>query len=171
MPPGHPRLGMRVAEAARVRKGRITSAAEVLTEAPSAKLLGSLNAEAVQAMLEKYGEPPWESAARQNVPPGHAPAFVTVPAEWRLRWLNPKVIDQAGFRDWKTVDPTDSRVVVHVKQSIYPDNTIRRGGPTGDLLAWMPRHWYEARMREKQIKADRDGVNERLKKFFVDEEE
>ncbi len=33
-----------------------------------------------------------------------------------------------------------------------PDGTIRRGGPGGDILAWMYQSWYDASRKRQAVK-------------------
>jgi hypothetical protein len=39
---------------------------------------------------------------------------------------------------------TDNRVTVRVPSMVTPENYVRRGGPGGDILAWMWEGWHEA---------------------------
>ena len=99
--------------------------------------------------------PPWEVGHATEYTPSDARRFVDVPADWVLRWANPRLIDLNGWEYWKAVSASDSRVTVKVKAMVTVDNLIRRGGQTGDILVWMPRHWVESRRRQFQDATDR----------------
>src|SRR5439155_22499943 len=100
--------------------------------------------------------------------------LVDVPADWTLRWLNPRVLDRVGWRYWMKVEPQDSRVNVKVKSMIQVDNTIRRGGDVnGDILGWMHTSWVIAarkklaqKTREVSGSAEdkREALNEQFKR-------
>src|SRR5262245_8889098 len=134
-----------------------TSSAEELTEVPGAKLLGTIDTEKLQRTpsFEEDGPPPWEVDPKYLKHNTDARKFVDVPDTWELRWLAPKRIDAAGFRDWQTVSTSDSRVKLKVPAMRTPDNLVRRGGQTGDLLCYMPKHWVESRRRITAEKAAR----------------
>ena len=137
MPRGVPALGQ-----------ALTSSAEELTIAPVPKVLGDVSAEAVDKLL-KFDPPPWEVDPRYHKHNTDARRFVDCPAEVELRWINPKQLDHVGWRDWKAVHPSDRMFKVKNKAMIAVDNTVRRGGAGGDILAWMPREWVESRNRLK----------------------
>ena len=92
--------------------------------------------------------PPWEVSGDKRYAASDARQFVDVPENWELRWINPKTLDQFGWRYWQPVMASDSRVKVKVSTMISVENNIRRGGQTGDILAWMYRSWVVARRRE-----------------------
>ena len=98
--------------------------------------------------------PPWEVKRDYFKHDTDARRFVKVPSNWELRWINPRLIDQLGWRDWEPVMASDPRVTVLVKQMISPENNIRRGGQGGDILAWMYKSWVESR---SAIKAERSA--------------
>ena len=77
--------------------------------------------------------------------------FVEVPETWALRWMSQRHLDSHGSRDWQPVlaYPGDSRIRVKAPGMVTPSYHIRRGGQGGDLLYWMPRHWYDSRQRKK----------------------
>ena len=132
-----------------------TSSAGELTEAPQPKLLGSIDLDTMARTptFAEDGPPPWEvdkSWLKHNT---DARKFVDVPETWELRWLNPKTIDRAGFRDWQTVSASDPRVTLKVPSMRDPANLIRRGGQSGDILCYMPKHWVESRAKMKSEKA------------------
>ena len=158
MPSGTPRIG----------QARTSSAGDLL-EAPAPQLIGTIDtAKLTRPSFEEDGPPPWEIDplwAKHNT---DARRFVDVPDHWELRWLNPKRIDAAGFRDWQTLTTSDPRVTLKVPAMRTPDNLIRRGGQTGDLLCYMPRTWVESRRRitsEKAARARQSGRdrNERFR--------
>ena len=95
--------------------------------------------------------PPWELEPER--PGSDARRFVDVPTEWSLRWINPKLLESSGWRYWQPVMASDPRVRVKVPSLIAPDNLVRRGGDTGDILAWMPTQWVEKRRVQKDARA------------------
>lgn len=98
--------------------------------------------------------PPWEQVdARYDA--SDARQYVDVPPNWVLRWVNPRLLESSGWRDWQPVLVNDSRVKVKVSQMESPDGNIRRGGATGDILAWMYRSWVESRRKEHLEKTRR----------------
>lgn len=95
--------------------------------------------------------PPWETHD-DKFSPSDARRFVECPPNWRLHWVNPRLLDSEGWRDWQPVSASDQRVTVRVPSMVTPENYIRRGGPTGDILCWMWTSWYESlrlKMHEK----------------------
>lgn len=148
MPRGVPRIG------AGVGMARTSSAGE-LTEAPQPEFIGTIKPETLQPhrpSFEEDGPPPWEVDPKWAKHTTDARRFVDVPDRWELRWLNPRVIDQSGFRDWQTIAADDPRIVLKVPAMKAADNTIRRGGHGGPILCYMPKSWVESRQR---LKADR----------------
>lgn len=128
-----------------------SSAAEELLHAPQPESLGTVSPEALNAITQDP-PPPWETDARYKLHDTNARKVVSVPDNWELRWLNPRMIQQFGMRDWQAVaGKGDSRVTVHNPSVIAPDNTIRKGGHEGDVLCWMYKSWVESRNR---LKAD-----------------
>ena len=98
--------------------------------------------------------PPWESGDDQYAI-SDARRFVECPPNWRLRWINPKVLASEGWRDWQAVLASDPRVKVRVPVMITPENYIRRGGPQGDILCWMWVGWFESiKLKHRQKTAD-----------------
>ena len=93
--------------------------------------------------------PPWEVDEKSHLALSDARRFVEVPDNWELRWINPKLLDQLGWRYWQPVMASDERVTVHVQTMVSPEGNIRRGGATGDLLAWMYTSWVESRRQEQ----------------------
>ena len=107
------------------------------------------------------GPPPWElEDGSYTLSDGRR--YVDVPKEWTIRWINPRLLESEGWRDWRHVSPSDSRVKVKVEQMKAPDGTIRRGGTTGDILAYMPTHWVLARRKqfaEQTARQSQSAVN------------
>ena len=141
-----------------------TSSAGELTEAPQPRLLGSidLNTIARSPSFEEDGPPPWEVDKGWLKHNTDARRFVDVPDTWELRWLTPRLIDQSGLRDWQVIAANDPRVTLKSPAMRAVDNTIRRGGHSGDLLCFMPKHWVESRTRmktEKNRKATQSSVD------------
>lgn len=93
--------------------------------------------------------PPWELDGGDYAL-SDARRYVDVPENWVLRWINPKLLDQFGWRYWQPVMKSDKRVKVKVDTMVSPEGNIRRGGFTGDILAWMLRSWVESRRKEQQ---------------------
>lgn len=90
--------------------------------------------------------PPWETAD-QRFAASDARRFVECPPQWRLHWVNPRLLDSEGWRDWQAVQASDDRVVVKVDSMVTPEGYVRRGGPGGDILCWMWTGWYESRKK------------------------
>jgi len=105
--------------------------------------------------------PPWEVSGQGERPDSDARKFVTVPDNWVLRWVNPKLLDQFGWRDWEPVMASDPRVKVHVRTMVSVENNIRRGGQTGDILCWMYRSWVESRRRQLKELTDKQTESAR----------
>lgn len=91
--------------------------------------------------------PPWE-LAQSGYALSDARRFVSVPDNIEVRWINPKVLDAEGWRDWQPVMASDKRFTVNVATMISPEGNIRRGGPTGDILAWMYKAWVVSRRKQ-----------------------
>lgn len=94
--------------------------------------------------------PPWELDDNSGLAESDARRFVDAPANLTLRWINPKLLDQFGWRDWQPVMASDPRFKVRVTTMVSPEGNIRRGGFTGDILAWMYTSWVESRRRLQQ---------------------
>jgi hypothetical protein len=92
------------------------------------------------------GPPPWEVGGG-DYDNSDARRYVKVPTEWTLRWINPRLLESQGWRYWKPVTQSDPRVEVLVGQMVSPDGNVRRGGGVGDILAYMPTPWVEARRK------------------------
>ena len=119
----------------------------------SPEVLGVVNPTDLAKSLDDRLPPPWEVESGFNE--SDARAFVDVPSDWTLRWINPRLLDRVGWRYWQAVSPSDTRVTLKVDSMRQVDNTIRRGGIHGDILAWMPTHWVES-MRKKLTQQARD---------------
>jgi hypothetical protein len=91
--------------------------------------------------------PPWELASSSELADSDAKRFVDCPANITLRWINPRVLDSEGWRDWQPVMASDTRFKVHVHTMVSPEGNIRRGGFSGDILAWMYTSWVESRRK------------------------
>src|SRR5262245_16922299 len=100
MPSGVPNIGSKHIHQAQ------TSAAGDLTEIPQAKELGSIPMSTLLPPPPTEERPPWETNPEWHRHNTDARRYVTVPAEWELRWLNPRLIEEVGLRDWRilTVD-------------------------------------------------------------------
>lgn len=96
--------------------------------------------------------PPWEQESAEYSA-SDARRYVDVPDNWSLRWINPKLLEQEGWRYWQPVTVSHPQVRCKVEQMCAPDGNIRRGGATGDILAWMYTSWVESRRRIQQQKA------------------
>lgn len=95
--------------------------------------------------------PPWEQGL-DAFSVSDARRFVGVPENWELRWINPRLLESEGWRDWQPVMASDPRVTPKVPTMVAPDGNIKRGG---DILAWMYKSWVEARERQWQRDTDR----------------
>lgn len=80
--------------------------------------------------------PPWETLD-EKFTASDARRFVECPPQWRLHWVNPRLLESEGWRDWQAVLKSDPRVTVRVSSMVSPEGYIRRGGATGDILCWM----------------------------------
>ncbi len=96
--------------------------------------------------------PPWELTDSQYAL-SDARRFVSVPNNLEVRWINPRVLIAEGWRDWQPVMASDPRFQesdgrIKVQTMVSPEGNIRRGGPTGDILAWMYKSWVLARRQQ-----------------------
>lgn len=115
--------------------------------------------------------PPWELDGGDK-PLSDARRYVDVPDNWVLRWINPRLLEQFGWRYWQPVMKSDPNVKVKVESMVSPEGNIRRGGHTGDILAWMYRSWVEQRRAEQQrdtaqLTASAVNKQEQLKEEFA----
>jgi hypothetical protein len=155
MPSGVPSLGANVEAEARM-KAELAEAGIEGTEVVGNIRFGQPKAATwtspdwQKTISIEEGPAPWEVAGSQD--PSDARVFITCPDEWVLYWVNPRVLDALGWRGWKPVLSSDPRVKVKVPSMVSVENNIRRGGQGGDLLCYMPRHWYE--VRKKQFAAE-----------------
>ena len=120
------------------------SVREELGQAPAPEVLGVIN----PALPANEPPPPWELDPGSEFAASDARRFVEVPATWELRWINPRILDQVGWRYWEPVMASDSRVKVKVLTMVSPEGNIRRGGQGGDILAWMYKSWVQSRRDE-----------------------
>jgi len=98
--------------------------------------------------------PPWETDPEDGLAPSDARRYVDVPENWVLRWINPRLLDQLGWRDWQPVMKSDPRVKIKVSTMVSPEGNIRRGGFTGDILGWMYLGWVISRRKQHQRDTD-----------------
>lgn len=100
--------------------------------------------------------PPWEAPGNSEFLASDARRFVDVPDNWCLRWINPRLLESEGWRDWQPVKGSDPKVTVRVNTMLAPDNTVRRGGADrGDILCWMYQSWVASREKQFQAATDR----------------
>jgi hypothetical protein len=104
--------------------------------------------------------PPWELEDRDYTA-SDARRFIDCPMNIALRWMNPKFIEASGWRYWSQVSLADSRFKLKVDQMHMPDGTVRRGGPTGDILAWMYQSWLDKLRIKHQQDTDRQTQSAR----------
>lgn len=142
----------------------LSSNAEELLQRDDAKVLGTL---AIDSLLKPEqphsawvaggvpidlteAPPPWELKPEKRSDNTNARRFVEVPDTWELRWVSKRQLEKNGWNHWQPVMASDPRVKVLVSQMVDVGNNIVRGSQTtGDVLAWMPRHWVESRARHK----------------------
>lgn len=145
MPRGIPSLGSRVGQPQPEVLGTIPADAPLLDVTPHGPEAQWQATDGTTVSLDE-GPPPWELAGG-DFDSSDARRYVDVPREWTLRWINPRLLESQGWRYWKPVLKSDPRVKVHVAQMVAPDGNVRRGGDTGDILAYMPTQWVEARRK------------------------
>ena len=97
--------------------------------------------------------PPWE-VADHGYTASDARRFVEVPPNWALRWINPRLLDSEGWRDWQACLASDNRIQCKVPTMVSPEGYIRRGGSTGDILCWMWKGWYESKIQLHRQRTD-----------------
>jgi hypothetical protein len=114
--------------------------------------------------------PPWELEDAGSPTQSDATRYVTKPDNITLRWINPRVLDAEGWRDWQPVMATDPRFVVKVHTMVTPEGNIRRGGNAGDILAWMYTSWVESRRKQLSAATARQTNNAKAEqdKLFDD---
>ncbi len=101
--------------------------------------------------------PPWEVNDNSEFATSDARRFVEVPPQWRLYWINPKLLNSDGWRDWQAVQCSDPRVTLRVPTMKSPEGYVRRGGPDGDILAWMWDSWYQSKRQRNAEKTQAQG--------------
>ena len=148
MPRGVPKLGSTVTKSAPEILGTIPEDHPILESGPQG-VSGQWATESGTRIDLEEAPPPWEleSDSFEN---SDARRYVAVPLSWVLRWINPRFLESQGWRYWKPVMQSDPRVKVLVDQMVGPDGNIRRGGGTGDILAYMPLNWVIARRKQLQ---------------------
>jgi hypothetical protein len=137
MPSGTPRIGSKIL-------GTINDP-NILDPTPQGVDTQWQGADGQVSMAEP--PPPWELASNSDLSDSDARRFVEAPANITLRWINPRVLDSEGWRDWQPVMASDTRFTVHVATMVSPEGNIRRGGFSGDILAWMYTSWVESRRK------------------------
>ncbi len=143
MPKGVPRFGQHIPDEKLEVLGHIPADSPVLDTTPQGpETIWQSESGTVVSFAEE--PPPWELAGGEDTL-SDAARFVDAPPEVTLRWINPRVLDSEGWRDWRAVSASDKRFKVRVATMVAPDGLIRRGGATGDILAFMPTHWVESR--------------------------
>ena len=154
MPIGVPRIGSRLKQETDTGDPEVLGVISKnrLTDSPS--LFTASGGETIE-MGEEAPPPPWETDPSKRRDDTDARSFVDCPQEWVLRWVNPRLLDQIGWRWWEPVTASDPRVKVHNRQMVSVEGNVRRGGQGGDILAWMWRTWYESNIARKQERTDR----------------
>ncbi len=173
MPRGVPKLGSRIEPAPQSEVlGVIPSDATVLDPTPHGPEAAWTTASGGGVSLSEE-PPPWELAGGDDEL-SDARRYVDAPTDVTLRWINPKLLDSQGWRYWRPVLKADPRFTIKVDQMVSPDGNIRRGGVTGDILAFMPTHWVESRRKileqktrdQSQSAIDRQAaLDEKLKQM------
>jgi hypothetical protein len=149
---------------------KLSSATEELLHTPEPELLGTIPVKNLDptprpttwehedgtTVTFEEPPPPWEIDPKHVRQSNDARRFVKAPENVEFRWINPKLLDQVGWRDWQPVPARgDTKFKLLNKQLARPDNTVRRGGPDGDILAWMWRSWVISRRKLKRAEVDR----------------
>ena len=142
MPKGVPRFGSHKSTPAPEVIGVIPSDAPMLDPTPQGPETVWQSESGSVSFAEE--PPPWEVTGGDS-DMSDARRYVDAPAEVTLRWINPRLLESQGWRDWRPVLASDKRFKVLVSSMIAPDGNIRRGGTTGDILAFMPTHWVVKR--------------------------
>lgn len=138
----------------KIGRSMLSSSAEELLQSQPAESLGTISPEALKTITEDP-PPPWETDPRYRLHDTDARRFVSVPDNWELRWLSPKLVQHIGMRDWQAVPANHSLVTIHNRSMVAPDNTVRKGGHEGAVLCWMYKSWVESRNRLKAEKTQR----------------
>lgn len=125
--------------------GTIDTTNPLLTAAPQGTVTEWTSPDGTQITLTEP-PPPWEISDNQYAP-SDARRFVETPPNWKLHWLNPRLLESEGWRDWQPLMASDNRVHVKVPSMVSPEGYIRRGGQGGDLLCWMWQGWHESKIR------------------------
>jgi len=101
--------------------------------------------------------PPWEVNDNSGYNTSDARRFVECPPNWRLYWINPKLLNSDGWRDWQAVLCSDPRVTLRVPTMKSPEGYVRRGGDGGDILCWMWDSWYQSKRQKNFEKTQAQG--------------
>jgi hypothetical protein len=114
--------------------------------------------------------PPWsKEVLGKGRSESDARTFVDCPDEWALRWRSQESIDRNGWNGWMPVTTSNPLVKLKVPQMRDAANNIRRG-LNGDLLCFMPRHWWDAKIDQKMERAALKAQSARdLQERFSDE--
>lgn len=97
----------------------------------------------------KEPPPPWEQYGEGGLDAGDARKVVDYPKNWKVRWFNPRMIEQNGWNHWKPVSVSNPQIKVKIESMVAPDGNIRRGGfDDGDILCWMYLSWYESLVKK-----------------------
>lgn len=173
MPRGRPRLGLPhlPTSGATLPSGAPLPQPEVLGTVKESVLREDVAASAT--WVSPNGEvvtietaPPWAKLAVGSRNPSDARTFVDVPDDWVLRWMDKKRLEARGWQYWMPVTTTTPGVKLKVAAMRASDNTIRRGYE-GDILAFMPRSWFEQRIKDKEAEVARKtaGVAQESQQF------
>lgn len=151
MPKGTPRIGSRTQVL-----GTITSP-EILDPKPLQPSAQWDGPDGSVSVVEP--PPPWELEDSNSPVQSDATRYVSKPDNITLRWINPRVLDAEGWRHWQPVMVSDPRFKCKVATMVTPEGNIRRGGPNGDLLAWMYTSWVESRRAQLAAATERQTSN------------
>lgn len=170
MPKGLPKIGTGALKDREARKelaqpmpspevlGHIATDSKLLNPEPDSSQDGvSWTREDGSVITMVEPPPPWEVGDESGYTPSDARRFVEVPPQWRLHWVNPRLLNSEGWRDWQPVMASDHRVKVRVPTMVSPENYIRRGASDGDILCYMWMSWYEAKKRKQFEDTQRQG--------------
>jgi len=132
--------------------GHIPADSPLLSEQPS-KPSASWSGPSGQIDMEE-GPPPWEleDFTYSN---SDARRYIDCPTNWTLFWINPRLLESAGWRYWQPVTAGHPQVTVKIKQMHAPDGNIRREGEKGDILCWMYTSWYKSLQARTKQATDR----------------
>ena len=152
MPRGVPRMGSQIPNQTPEVLGVIPSDAPVLDPTPQGPEAQWQSESGSYSFAEE--PPPWEVDGGDS-DMSDATRYVTPPKDVTLRWINPRLLESQGWRDWRPVLKSDTRFKVLVDSMVAPDGNIRRGGALGDILAFMPTHWV---IKRREILAQKTAA-------------